>query len=246
MPRVKFYSSTHRRRTRSSAATKIQRRFRKHKQDRVKSVATVKRIVRNMEQMSYQQYNISPSIGTTPIIITNFTNFEYKNSTNDPPTRDELTQRTTQKVYLSTIRLAGNLSYSDSTNRIRLMMCRAKRSDQTVNPYATDVTQIFNDVDNPGGLWLNAPMNYRTVQCLWDYTFNVQETIAGAVWPPDKWFRKVFVLKKNLKYNLKETDNTDFPVNDYTYFLAAVSDSSIAPHPSGRIQVTVSFKNTGT
>ena len=63
---------------------------------------------------------------------------------------------------------------------------------------------------------------------------------------PDKYFKKVFVLKKNLRYNLKETDNSDFPVNDYTYFLVGVSDSSIAPHPAGRIQCTVSFKNVGT
>lgn len=248
MPFMKSRSrfGKHRYTRRTNAASLIQRKYRKHRRDRVKTASTVKKIVRNMEQMSYQQYNITPSISTTPSILTNFTNITYKNETNNPPDRDGLTQRTTQKVFLSSIRLSGHISYSDDNNRVRLMMCRAKRSDQTANPYAADATQVFNDVDTPGGSWLYAPVNYRTVQVLWDWSFSLQEQQAGSVHPPDKYFKKVFVLKKNLRYNLKETDNSDFPVNDYTYFLVGVSDSSITPHPAGRIQCTVSFKNVGT
>lgn len=230
---------------RSTAASKIQSAWRrkKYRKDFVKTKTDVKKIVQRMEQMSYDQYNISPALSSSPSILTNFTNFTFKNETNNPPDRDDLTQRTTQKVFLSTIRIAGQMNVSDATNRLRLCVFRAKRSNQNANPIAAQ--DCFNDVGNPGGSWLNAPINYRNVDCLWDTQFNVQEQAAGAVWPPYKVLKKVFTLKKNLKFNLNDLDNSDFPVNNYTYFLVGMSDSAITPHPSGRLQITVSFKNIG-
>lgn len=213
------------------------------RKDTIKSKSDVKKVVYSMEQMSYDQYQISSSLSSAPTIITNFTNFNFQNPTNDPPTRDELTQRTTQKVFLSTIRVAGSWSVSDDTNRIRLCVFKAKRSNQTSNPIAA--ADCFNEVGSPAGSYLDAPINYRNVQCLWDQQFNLQTTQAGAVWPPYKLLKKVFTLKKNLKFNLNTADNTDFPVNNYTYFMVGMSDSSIAPHPAYRARVTVSFKNIG-
>ena len=215
----------------------------KKRKDTIKSQKDVKRVLNNMEQMSYDQYNVSPSLSSTPSIITNFTNLTYKNEQNNPADRDELTQRTTQKIFLSTIRIQGQVNVSDATNRVRLCMFRAKRSNQTANPITA--TDCFNDVGNPGGSYLNAPINYRNVQCLWDQEFNLQETTAGAIWAPYKVIKKVWEFKKNLKYNLNTDDNTDFPLSDHTYFLVGLSDSAITPHVSGRLQVTVSFKNTG-
>ena len=230
---------------RRAAASKIQSAWRKRRfrKDQIKTKSDVKKVVKQMEQMSYDQYNVALSLSSAPSIITNFTNFTFKNETNDPSDRDELTQRTTQKLYLSTIRFQGQLNVSDATNRIRLCMFRAKRSNQNANPL--QAADCFNDVGNPGGSYLNAPINYRNVQCLYDTQFNLQDTTAGAYWPPYKVIKKVFSLKKNLKYNLNTDDNTDFPVNDYTYFMVGLSDSAVPPHVSGRLQITVSFKNTG-
>lgn len=218
-------------------------RMKKKQFDMIKTPGDVKKVIRNSEQMSYDQYNVSLSLSATPSIITNFTNFTFKNEQNNPPDRDELTQRTTQKVFLSTIRVMGSVNVSDATNRVRLCLFRAKRSAQTANPISAD--ECFNDVGAPGGTYLNAPINYRLVDCLWDKQFNLQETTAGAIWAPYKVVKKVLTLKKNLKYNLNDADNTDFPVNDYTYFMVGLSDSSITPHVSGRLQVTCSFKNIG-
>ena len=189
---------------RKTAARTIWANWRRYKlnkkKDTIKSQKDVKRVLNNMEQMSYDQYNVSPSLSSTPSIITNFTNLIYKNEQNNPADRDELTQRTTQKIYLSTIRINGSINVSDATNRVRLCMFRAKRSNQTANPITA--TECFNDVGSPGGSFLNAPINYRNVQCLWDQEFNLQDTTAGAIWPPYKVIKKVWEFKKNLKYNL--------------------------------------------
>ena len=228
------------------ACVKIQRRWRsarKAKPATVKKV--VKKELRNMEQMSYDQYITTASLSSTPSIITNFTNFTFKSEANDPPDRNELTQRTTQKVYLSTIRMAGVMNVSDDTNRIRLLLLRPKRSTQTANPFAADPTQVFNDVGSPAGSWLDSPINYRNVDCLWDCHFNLQTTVAGSTWHPYRAFKEVWTFKKELKYNLNTADNTDFPLDDQSYFMLGVSDSTVAPHPGGRMQFTVSFKNIG-
>lgn len=231
---------------RKRAACKIQRRWRAGRKPTTKSVKKeVKTQLRNMEQMSYDQYISTATLSSTPSIITNFTNFTYKNETNDPPDRDDLTQRTTQKVYLATIRMAGAITASDATNRIRLCLMRAKRSNQTANPFAADPTAVFNNVGSPGGSWLDSPINYRNVDCLWDCQFNLQEVAAGSTWHPYRVFKEVWTFKKELKFNLNTADNSDFPLEDQTYFMLGLSDSAIAPHPGGRLQFTVSFKNIG-
>lgn len=241
------FNTKHRIYGKRTAARKIQRAWRtrrkRFRRDYIKTAKDVKKVVRRMEQMSYDQYLNNSSLSSTPIIMTNFTNFVFKNESNNPPDRDSLTQRTTQKVFLSTVRLSGTVVPSDATNRIRLCMFRAKRSAQTSNPISA--INCFNDTDGPTTPYIDLPINYRNVQCLWDYQFNLQDTVAGAVYPPYKTVKKVFTLKKNLKYNLNELDNSDFPVNNYQYFLVGMSDSSIAPHPASRLGITVSFKNTG-
>lgn len=210
------------------------------------TVPKVKNIVRKMESMSYQQALVTQAISSTPVNVFNVSNFTYK-----APAAGSIqlpsVERTSTKLFLSNIRFSGVLQVADTDNRIRLCMFRGKRSNQTANPIAA--ADCFNQVGAPGGPVIDAPINYRNVQCLFDKTYNLDFSTDPSnnipVYPDRREIRLNFPVKKWLKYNYSVIDNEDFPINNQNYFMVAVSDSSVSTHPSLRGRYTFSFKNTG-
>lgn len=193
----------------------------------------------NKEDPCYSGTLATWSISSTPVIQYNCMNLpcDY-----DPLPAEHNTKRTCNKVQWLYIRLKGTLNVADSSNRVRILLLKAKEFDTQNNPLTA--TQIFNDKAQLGGNYVDMQINRNVCHPVYDKIFDVQAQAEGSVRPTYREIQIFHKINKEFTYPQNTTNNNDFPLKG-NYFFLTVSDSTAVSHPSMRGRVDLCFKNVG-
>lgn len=213
---------------RSSAARRIQRKYRSYRSNKF-ARTTVKRVMYKMEPFRYAAFATSLSIPNAWTLMNNITNISY-----DPNATTSSADRQTTKILVKNYSIRGKLTpgTADVTNVIRISLIRGRRSG------ALSMTDIQYGV----GTAVNSQFNQKFVEVIWDKTYQIQETVAGAVFPPYKFLDISTQINKTCKFEESTAAETKQPYNNTSYYLIACSDSVLTPHPRLQTSSRVSFK----
>lgn len=215
---------------RKNAAVKIQRAFRKKRA----TTSVVKRVLINQEPYKYNMISLNNTIPNRWTNLANLTKIAWSN-TNKPSFRQST------KVQIKNFALRGYLTpgNGDVFNIVRLAIVRGRRAGElSMSDVSFDPNVTTDD--------LYLPFNQRYVDVLWSKTYSIQETTAGAVYPPFRIIDKNRKMNTTCKYEqaLDSALTLDVqPYNNSAYFLIAVSDSGFVNHPTLAGQLRISWKD---
>jgi len=223
-----------------TAARRIQsawRRKKKYQKDTIKTKSDVRKAVQATAPSRAYLLNGSFSITTTPLTLQSFGIIPFnEDGITNPQSRQSL------KISVGSIRLRGNLVVGDSTNIVRLLLVRGKNQTGTVfNP-----AEVFFDNNAAVAVpSVDAQINTRNVECLWDQTYQLQDTDSSdpGVRPTSFYINKKFTIRNNWTYNQTANAGVILPRNMKEYYLIGVSDSVVLPNPSIRFSSCTWFKN---
>lgn len=189
----------------------------------------VKKVLYQQEPYKYDAFTgtAQPSTGWT--LISNISNIGY-----DPSAATNSGLRTTTKILLKNLATRGKISVgtTDGINVVRVALVRGRRAG-ALN---------LADVAYGSGNAVDSQFNQKFVEVIYDKTFNLQETEAGAVYPPYKYFDMNTALNKIAKFEEQSAAGVIQPYNNTSYYLIACSDSLLTPHPQIRFSSRISFK----
>ena len=211
--------------TRNHSAKKIQRAFRARKNQS----NMVKKTLYKLEPFKYDAFSSTTAVPNSWTLVNNITNISY-----DPNATTSDGARSTTKILVKHLGIRGTISVAsgDGTNSIRLALVRGRRAG-ALN---------LADVGYGTATDLNAQFNQKFVDVIWDKTFQVQETLVGAVFPPYKYLDINTSINKTCKFEEQSSAGQIQPYNNTAYYLIACSDSGVAPNPSIRINLRLSYK----
>ena len=211
------------------------------KKDAIRTAGDVKRVMNQSAPIRFWLHNVSASMSTTIANIHPLSLIPYQAD----PTQD-LGARNSKKVYLNRYRFRGIVSIAaglpgtgDVTNRVRLMIVRQK-TNQSGAFTATDALETNDGVFN---YTIDTPSNQKRCEIVWEKEYQVQQSVAGSVYPP---YAKVEIdvpLHRTAKYDATPNGSASSPVNNSIYAFVAISDSGATPHPTLRGQGQTVFKN---
>lgn len=228
MPKINTYRKyiTNRNPSYKSAATKIQRAFRAR---RSKNTSMVKRVMYKMEPFKYDAFSSTTSITGSWSFINSITNISY-----DPAGTTNSGTRQTTKILVKNLASRGKLTpgSGDTSNVIRIALVRGRRAGALA----------LSDIAYGAAAAVDSQFNQKFVDVIWDKTYNLQEVVAGAVYPPYKYLDHNTAINKTCKFTESAAAETVQPYNNTSYYLIACSDSTLAPHPSLRLSSRVSYK----
>ena len=182
-----------------------------------------------MEPFKYDAFSSTTAVPNSWTLVNNITNISY-----DPNATTSDGARSTTKILVKHLGIRGTISVAsgDGTNSIRLALVRGRRAG-ALN---------LADVGYGTATDLNAQFNQKFVDVIWDKTFQVQETLVGAVFPPYKYLDINTSINKTCKFEEQSSAGQIQPYNNTAYYLIACSDSGVAPNPSIRINLRLSYK----
>jgi len=222
-----------------TAARRIQKAWRKkrYQKDTIKTVSDVRKAVQKTAASRAFVANGSVSLTTTPSILQSYSDIPYsEDGVTNPQSRQSL------KITMGSIRLRGELIVGDDTNIVRLLLVRSKNQTNTV---FAPVDCFFDNNGSAAITAVNAQINTRNVDVLWDSTYLLQDSDSSipGVRPSFIFLNKTIKIRKTLMYNQANEGDSILPRNMHHYFLVGVSDSSVLPNPSMRWGSCVWFKN---
>ena len=155
----------------------------------------------------------------------------------DPTT--DLNARQSKKVWINRFRFRGILTVADGTNRVRLLLVRAKTNQSG----AFNALDALETNDGTYSYTIDSPANQKRCEILWDKEYQVQRQSAGAVYPI---YEKVDIdvgVHRTVKYDATPNGSSSPPVNNSVMALVALSDSALSGHPTLTGQCQTVFKN---
>jgi len=220
-----------------SAARKIQTAWRRRKvKDTIKTKSDVRKAVQSTAPSRAFLGSTSASITTTPSVVQSFSNIPFDDDASVFQSRNSL------KISVGSIRGRGNIVVGDSTNYIRILLVRSKNQTNA----AFDPAGCF--FDNGGSVAVPshlAQINTRNVECLSDKLYSLQDSteFVPGVNPSFKFLEFNQPIRNTWTYNAVALGTTIAPRNMKEYYMVVVSDSSVLPNPSIRMQFCTWFKN---
>jgi len=206
------------------------------KKDKIKTVGDVRRAVQKTTPSRAKLDSISLSLTTTPSIMLSISNIVFNDNGSNFDTRQG------PKITLGSFRFRGDIVVGDRRNFMRLMVVRSKNQTNQ----AFDPQDIF--YANPGAVApsaVNAQINTRNVQVLWDKTYSLQDTSEAnpAVRPSFYFLDEKVNIRKTIKYNQVPNATATLPRNMSEFYFVGVSDSGVLPNPSIAVDCVTWFKN---
>lgn len=227
MPR---FTGANRRRRRWRAAKKIQDKFRRYRSRRgklQKQITVLRRKVYKIIEHRWQDiYNYSDSFGQAGLIK----KVGLENIALTPTSANLQDNRIGNKITLQSIYLKGQLAVGDTRNFCRIGLIKVLNLNQAVN--ISDILQpqfgsVLPTIYSP--YRKESPIKF---QVLHDKFYKLQAQAAGSTYPSVVNFDLSYKWKKGLTVTYLQDTASD-PIYN-SIFLFAISDSTLAPHPSFR------------
>lgn len=211
------------------------------KKDSIRTAGDVKRVMNQSAPIRFWLHNVSANVSNTISNIYPVSLIPFQAD----PTAD-LGARNSKKVYLNRYRFRGVCSVAaglpgtgDVTNRFRLMIVRQKTNQQGV----FNATDALETNDGTFQYTIDTPSNQKRCEIIWEKEYQVQQAVAGAVYPSYQKIEIDVPLHRTAKYDATPNGSASSPVNNSYYALVAISDSGTTPHPTLRGQGQTVFKN---
>jgi len=218
--------------------SKVSQKAKPHRRvkDSIKTVHDVRKAIQRTAPSKGRVVAISTSPSTTPLVAQSISEIQFSTS-------GEQWVRNSLKITLGSWRFRGNLNVGDRTNLFRLMLVR----DKNMNDQAFDPASCFFQ-DNSGTTVtpVNAQINTRNVEVLYDHTYNLQDSTESvpAVRPSNYFLDLNIPIRRELKFiDMPDGDPAILPRNQTHFYLVSVSDSVILPHPNLSGDSVTWFKN---
>jgi len=228
MPKRKGYQS--------SLARYKKKRKTTGKKDYIKTASDVRRAVQQTAPSRAKLTALAFSTTTTPEMKLSISRIEFNEDSSDFATRQST------KITVGSLRIKGTLVVGDASNLVRMLIVRSKnQTNAAFNPQDC----FYNNPGAPAIPSVLAQINTRNVDVVYDKTWNMQDSTAAVpgVRPSNYFIDENIPIRKTMTYNQTGSAVASLPRNMTEYYMVCVSDSTIAPNPSFRLQCCTWFKN---